>query len=88
MQFSPCKGGDFCTQDGTHCQGCGRTHEEIAQTRELMANLATYAVDMGYENIEEFTSFVGEKAAKKARMLIMEQSTDGMGVGIGLPIGK
>ena len=88
MQFSPCKGGDFCTQDGTHCQGCGRTHEEIAQTRELMANLATYAVDMGYENIEEFTSFVGEKAAKKARMLIMEQSTDSMGVGIGLPIGK
>ena len=86
MQFSPCKGGDFCTQDGTHCQGCGRSHEEIAATRELMASIARFAMKMGYENVEAFTSFVGDKAAKKIRKAQMEQQ--GGGIGIGIPIGK
>ncbi|OOZ36281.1 DUF1289 domain-containing protein [Solemya velesiana gill symbiont] len=84
MQFSPCKGGDFCTQDGTHCQGCGRSHEEIAETRMLMQRVAKYAVDMDYENIEEFTPFVGEKAGKIARKLQDDQA--GGGIGIGMPI--
>ncbi|MDD1613160.1 MAG: DUF1289 domain-containing protein, partial [Methylococcaceae bacterium] len=29
MKFSPCISGK-CTYEGTHCGGCGRTHEEIA----------------------------------------------------------
>ena len=86
MQFSPCRGGDFCTQDGTHCQGCGRSHEEIAGTKALVAAVTQYALDRGYENIEEFTAFVGDKAARKARMAQMEQA--GGGIGIGIPIGK
>ena len=86
MQFSPCKGGDFCTQDGTHCQGCGRSHEEIAATKQLVAAITKYALDMGYENIEEFTAFVGDKAARKARRELLEQA--GGGIGIGIPIGK
>ncbi|MES9956886.1 MAG: DUF1289 domain-containing protein [Sedimenticola sp.] len=85
MQFSPCKGGDFCTQDGTHCQGCGRSHEEIAQTRQLMQGIAKYAVDMGYDNVEEFTSFVGDKAAKIARKL-QEDQAGGIGIGLGVPL--
>ena len=31
MKFVPCNS-DLCTKDGTHCAGCGRSHEEIAET--------------------------------------------------------
>ncbi|HEB96257.1 MAG TPA: DUF1289 domain-containing protein [Sedimenticola thiotaurini] len=86
MQFSPCKGGENCTQGGTHCQGCGRSHEEIAATRELIAGITRFALEMGYENVEQFTAFVGDKAAKKIRMAQAEQQ--GGGIGIGIPIGK
>ncbi len=47
MQFSPCKGGDFCPEQGTHCCGCGRSHEEIAQTRNFMASLVKFTMDIG-----------------------------------------
>jgi predicted Fe-S protein YdhL (DUF1289 family) len=33
MKFIPCKGSAFCTETGTHCEGCGRSHSEIAETR-------------------------------------------------------
>jgi len=82
MQFSPCRGGDNCTQGGTHCQGCGRSHEEIAKTRQLIQTIARQAVDMGYENVEEFTAFVGDKAAKMTRKLRGEQAAGGIGVSI------
>ncbi len=68
MQFSPCRGGDNCTQDGTHCQGCGRGHEEIADTREIIGALVQQAEKMGYENFEEFVNFVGMKAKGKIMM--------------------
>jgi hypothetical protein len=64
MQFSPCRGKDYCTEGGTKCEGCGRTHEEIAATRTLIGSIADYAIEMGYENHSEFASFIGEKAAK------------------------
>lgn len=69
MKFSPCRGGNNCTQGGTHCQGCGRSHEEIAETRKLVEAVAQYAVKMGYDNPEEFTQYVAAKAAGKAMML-------------------
>lgn len=69
MKFSPCRGGNACTQDGTHCEGCGRSHEEIAATRELINAIAQYALKMGYENLDEFTQFVAMKAAGKVRFL-------------------
>ncbi len=64
MQFSPCRGKDNCTEGGTHCEGCGRPHDEIASTRALIASIVDYAITMGYENYSEFTAFVGDKAAK------------------------
>jgi predicted Fe-S protein YdhL (DUF1289 family) len=85
MQFSPCRGGDFCTKEGTHCQGCGRSHEEVAETKALVASVMNYALKMGYENLEEFTTFVAERAAKKARAAQAEQAAGG--IGIKLPIG-
>lgn len=86
MKFSPCRGGDFCTREGTHCEGCGRSQQEIAETSELIGAVVQYALDKGFENIEEFTAFVGDKAAKKARKAQLEMA-DGT-IGVPLPIGK
>ncbi len=33
MKFKPCTG--KCTTEGTHCEGCGRTHEEVAAMRRF-----------------------------------------------------
>ncbi|HXK56226.1 MAG: DUF1289 domain-containing protein [Gammaproteobacteria bacterium] len=86
MKFSPCRGGDFCTREGAHCDGCGRSQQEIAETSELVAAVVRYALDMGYENIEEFTAFIGDKAAKKARKAALELA--GGGIGVDLRIGR
>jgi hypothetical protein len=77
MQFSPCRGKDYCTEEGTHCEGCGRSHEEIASTRKLIGSVAQYVQQMGYENYEEFTSFVGDKAAKKVKYMREQEADDG-----------
>lgn len=81
MNFSPCKGGENCTQDGTHCEGCGRSHAEIAETRQLMDAIAQFAIKMEYENIEDFTQFVADKSAKKIRK--MKALAEG---GFGIPL--
>jgi hypothetical protein len=86
MQFSPCRGGDNCTKEGSHCQGCGRSHVEIAKTKELAQSIARFAVEMGYENVEEFANFVRDKSIGTVFKMRMEQQ--GGGLGIGLPIGK
>ncbi len=74
MQFNSCRGKDYCTEDGTHCEGCGRSHEEVARTRELIGMVADYALALGYENFEEFTQFIGDKAAKKVRFMQEQES--------------
>jgi len=52
MKFSPCTG--KCTEGGTNCEGCGRSHEEIAEMKTHLGNLIAFAEKMEYENIEEF----------------------------------
>ena len=56
MKFSPCTG--KCTEEGTHCEGCGRWHEEIAEMNAHIAGLLTFAKKMNYENIDEFAEGV------------------------------
>ena len=56
MKFSPCTGN--CTEEGTHCEGCGRSHEDIAEMRALVAPLVAYAQKMEYENFEDFADGV------------------------------
>ena len=73
MQFSPCRGGMNCTQDGTECQGCGRSHEEIAETRELAESIAAYIQKKEYENVEDIVQFVAFKAINKVQMERMGQ---------------
>lgn len=56
MIFKPCTG--ECTEDGTHCGGCGRSHEDIAEMRALVGGLVAYAEKKGYENVEDFADGV------------------------------
>jgi hypothetical protein len=63
MKFNPCT--DNCTKDGTHCQGCGRSHEEIAETKKLVGALVEFAIRQEYENIEDFVNAVSKSLLKK-----------------------
>jgi hypothetical protein len=64
MKFSPCIAGK-CTDQGTHCEGCGRTHEEIAETKKMIKALVSFAQMKGYENHEEFANFVSKSIVSK-----------------------
>lgn len=56
MIFKPCNG--ECTEGGTHCGGCGRSQEEVAEMRRLVGALVAYAERMEYENIDDFAAGV------------------------------
>ncbi len=64
MKFNPCVSGQ-CTYEGTHCQGCGRSHEEIAETKKMVMALVNFAQEQDYENIEDFANFIGKSVLKK-----------------------
>ena len=63
MKFSPCTG--ECTDKGTHCEGCGRTHKEVAETRKLVGAMVKYCQKKGYENIEDFANAMGHSVLYK-----------------------
>ena len=71
-QFKPCAGHDSCTQDGTNCQGCGRSHEEIAQIRDLVERCTQHALNMGYKNVDEFAAYISGKIVAKVRWTLAE----------------
>jgi hypothetical protein len=56
MKFNPCTG--ECTDEGSHCEGCGRSHEEIAALKDEVKGLVAFAEKMNYENIEDFADAV------------------------------
>jgi len=64
MKFNPCVS-DQCTEDGTHCAGCGRSHQEIAETKQLVMNLVNFSQKQGYENTDDFADFIQKSLAKK-----------------------
>jgi len=63
MKFIPCQ--DKCTYEGTHCEGCGRSHQEIAETKKLVAAAVEFALKQDYENSEEFAETISKSIAKK-----------------------
>lgn len=67
MRFVKCAGREACTDDGTYCRGCGRSHAEIHRTRELTGALTEFIVEAGYENPEAFLAHVQEKVLKKLK---------------------
>ena len=56
MKFNPCIG--KCTEEGTRCEGCGRSHEEIAELDTLVGKLISFAEKMDYENVEDYANGV------------------------------
>lgn len=63
MKFNPCTG--LCTEDGDHCEGCGRSHVEIAEFRKHVKALVEFAREMNYENVEEYAEAVGKSVKYK-----------------------
>ncbi|MCK5727774.1 MAG: DUF1289 domain-containing protein [Methylococcales bacterium] len=63
MKFNPCI--DQCTHDGTHCQGCGRSHEDIIKTKKMVMALVNFAQEKNYDNIKDFSNAVGATLLKK-----------------------
>jgi hypothetical protein len=63
-RFQPCQGKDACRDDGTRCTTCGRELTEIARLRDAMDQLASIALDYGYDNVEEYASYVARKVFK------------------------
>ncbi len=63
MKFVPCN--SECTYEGTHCEGCGRSHVEIAETKQLVKACVEFAQRQQYENIEEFSNYIGKQVYKK-----------------------
>lgn len=64
MKFIPCQAGQ-CTEEGTHCGGCGRSHSEIAETKKLVSNIVEFSRKQAYENVDDFAAFINKNLLKK-----------------------
>ncbi len=63
MKFNPCS--DKCTYEGSHCQGCGRSFEEITETKKLVMSIVNFIQSQDYENGEEFVNAISKSVLKK-----------------------
>jgi hypothetical protein len=63
MKFNPCT--DKCTYEGSHCEGCGRSFEEIAETKKLVMSIVNFIQGQDYENSEEFLNAISKSVLKK-----------------------
>ncbi|MBI1423312.1 MAG: DUF1289 domain-containing protein [Gammaproteobacteria bacterium] len=67
MSFRSCVNRTACTEDGTHCRACGRSHEEIAQLRQLVNDTYALVNRWEYDNLDEFFSYLQKKIGKKLK---------------------
>lgn len=67
MKFKPCI--DQCTTEGEYCEGCGRSHREIAETKKLVKSVIDFIQQQQYENPEEFVQAIGKSILKKLSKL-------------------
>jgi Protein of unknown function (DUF1289) len=65
MKFTPCM--DLCTYEGTHCEGCGRSRQEIANTKKIVMTIAGFIESQGYENADEFMAAITKSVLKKVQ---------------------
>jgi hypothetical protein len=63
--FTPSKGRTACRDDSVKCLTCGRSSAEIEQTRNLIDALAEFVCAQGYDNVNEFATYVADKVEKK-----------------------
>jgi len=67
--FKTCVNRTVCTEEGSHCRACGRSHEEIIQSRDIVNQVTDFLINMGYDNHEEFLDYLKKKVAKKIKYL-------------------
>lgn len=72
MKFSPCT--SLCTNDGTHCLGCGRSHLEISETQAITKQLVEHLVKYDYDDPENFLENITLKALKRAALMKEENN--------------
>jgi len=72
MKFSPCTG--LCTSDGSHCQGCGRSHIEIRETQMITKQLVHHLVKYNYDDPESFLDVIKNKALKRSTLIKEENN--------------
>lgn len=65
MKFVTCAGRNACTEDGSHCRACGRSHDEINRLRRLTDDMTAFALEMGYDNVDDYLAYLCAKAGKK-----------------------
>lgn len=68
-QFRPCLGKTACQEDMYGCRTCKRSASEIARTRTLVAQAVELAVSMGYENPDDFASYLARRISRKLTQL-------------------
>jgi predicted Fe-S protein YdhL (DUF1289 family) len=68
-RFKPCVSRTACTEDGTHCRACGRSHEEINELRSLVNRVTEFAAKMEYDNSDEFLDYLKSKVVKKLKSI-------------------
>lgn len=71
MKFSPCT--NQCTSDGDACQGCGRSHTEIRETKALLAKVVAHLFDYGYDDPENFLQMLNTKSLARLAQLNNEK---------------
>ena len=64
-QFKPCVSRSACTEDGTHCRGCGRSHQEINAVREQVVLMSAFIRQMEYDNPQDFLQWLQGKVLKR-----------------------
>jgi hypothetical protein len=63
MKFTPCQ--DQCTYEGTHCEGCGRSHQEISDNKRLVMSVVGFIKTHNYENADLFMEVMSKSVLKK-----------------------
>ena len=66
-RFRSCVNRSACTEDGTSCRSCGRSHDEINGIRSLTSEVSNFLDTMNYDNPEEFLEYLQSKVMKKIK---------------------
>ena len=72
MNFRPCTSN--CTKDGTHCKGCGRSHEEVQSMSAIGKQLLAHLDKYDYDDPETFLDIICDKALLRLDKLRSEKS--------------